>query len=101
MSVDTQAYGFDYLVNICRMNDSVLLREDGKPPALKRHVGATPRAYPSERRWKVGGGEQRLLESKPSVTHTPNHLSQRPGLSLLCRAIWVNRVREEPSREAP
>ena len=106
MSVDTQAYSFDCLVNICRMNESVLLRDDGAPPApkrstLERHQAPRPLLYPSERRWTVGGGAQQLSESKHSLTHTPNHLRQWSGLSLLCRAIWVNRGREEPSREAP
>lgn len=38
------------------------------------------RADPSERWWKVGGGEvQQLSESKHSMTHTPD----RPGQQSL------------------
>lgn len=61
------------------------------------------RADPSEKWWKVGGGEaQQLSESKHSMTHTPDRPGQQSlqsGLSLLPRAIWVNRGREEPSHK--
>ena len=62
-----------------KCGDNVAMIPD---PGILLNVGIRPqeecRADPSERWWKVGGGEaQQLSESKHSMTHTPDRPRQQ------------------------